>query len=213
MTLDPSSGDANNYECHIKIPRSCRNTTTTGRRSINSPGSPRWTSLGFVAFVYGHVCTCSERLWRKGWLMEGQLPSASHPVTVWGEPHDLWRGLSPGEAIVSFGCFTPEKTANVSSNGPQRPSKERRASYFMSAGLNWALSYVFIMMPNSLLLPCFRVKFAKNWKSMNWLTFLALLFVVRSILLKKGIWCLLTLVLFHLWKPMTSCNICAFFFF
>jgi len=45
--------------------------------------------------------------------MDGQLPSASHPVTVWGEPHDLWRGLSPRVAIVSFECFTPEKIANV----------------------------------------------------------------------------------------------------
>lgn len=166
MTLDLSSGDANNYKCHIKIPRSCRNATTTGRRSINSPGSPCWTSLGFVAFVYGHVCTCSERLWRKGWLMEGQLPSASHPVTVWGEPHDLWRGLSPREAIVSFGCFTPEKTANVSSNGPQKPSNERRASYFTCAGLNRALSHIFIIMQNSLLLPGSLVRILQILKSL-----------------------------------------------
>lgn len=125
--------DTNNYKRHIKIPPSYANNTTTRRRSINSPGSPGWTSLGFVAFVYEHVCTCSERLWRKGWVMDGQLPSASHPVTVWGEPHDLWRGLSPREAIVSFGCFTPEKIANVfspPSNSPWRASKGEVLSYF-----------------------------------------------------------------------------------
>lgn len=157
--------DTNNYKRHIKIPPSYRNNTTTRWRSINSPGSPGWTSLGFVAFVYGHVCTCSERLWRKGWVMDGQLPSASHPVTVWGEPHDLWRGLSPREAIVSFGCFTPEKIANVffpPFYQPLKGFKGRSPVIFPYTGLHQAFtkslyfSYIFMTMQNSLLLPCSR---------------------------------------------------------
>jgi len=94
--------------------------------------------------------------------MDGQLPSASHPVTVWGEPHDLWRGLSPRVAIVSFECFTPEKIANVlfffTSNSPWRVSKGDVRSYFhalvyirLSPKL-YTLSQIFMTMQNSTVL-------------------------------------------------------------